>query len=238
MLIDFTARATHSELMDDPDCNGTLLLRTVCQFASINRLVGRYRTILRREVLVDMQREPEREYHLLDMGAGGCDIDAWLLTAARNLGLKLRITACDIDERIIAYARSNYGNVPGLKVVYKDLLADPINETVDYVFANHFLHHLSNGQITTLLKHWYPLVRRKMVFSDLLRSPGSYCGYALLSLFYPHSFARTDGLISIRRGFRPAELVGLAENAGFVRRSRVQHYHPGRLVLTLTSKPE
>ena len=68
MISGFAARAPLSELMDDPGCNETLLLRTVRQFASINRLVGRYRTILRYHVLMDMQREPDREYHLLDMG--------------------------------------------------------------------------------------------------------------------------------------------------------------------------
>ncbi|MCF7818965.1 MAG: methyltransferase domain-containing protein [Kiritimatiellales bacterium] len=232
MLPDFSRRAAMDELMDAPDCDETRLLRTVRQFASINRQVARYRTILKRWVLDDMQDDPAREYHLVDMGAGGCDIDVWLLQAARRRGLKLRITACDMDARTITYARSVYGQTPGLSIRKTDLLVDAFDEPVDYVFANHFLHHLTGEEILRLLRLWQPRVRRRMVFSDLLRSPVSYMGFSALSLFYRDSFARTDGLISIRKGFLPRELAAMADAAtggGF----SVHRLLPGRLVLCI-----
>jgi len=221
------------ELMDDPDCSKELLLRTIRQLASINRLVARYRTILKRRILHDMLKEPDRSYHLVDMGAGGCDIDAWLLRAARKLGLTLRITAVDIDPRIIDYARSTYGAVEGLSIRRFDLLADRLDEPVDYVFANHFLHHLPNEEIIRLLRIWQPLVRRRMVFGDLLRDRLSYLGFSLLSLFYRNSFARHDGLVSIRRGFRAGELAALARNARPGLPCSIQRLAPGRLVLCM-----
>jgi len=210
---DLSVRATINELMDESGCDKKKLLRTVRQFASINRWVSRYRTLLKRWVLDDMQNDPAREYHLVDMGAGGCDIDVWLLKAARQRGLKLRITACDMDARIIAQARSTFGHTQGLAIRETDLLIDTFDEPVDYVFANHFLHHLTSEEIIRLLQLWQPRVRRKLVFSDLLRSPAAYFGYSALSLFYPNSFARTDGLISIRKGFLPNELTALADAA-------------------------
>jgi hypothetical protein len=231
MLPDLSVRATLHELMDEPDCDETRLLRTVRQFASINRLVGRYRTILRNTVLADMRKDPDREYHLVDMGAGGCDIDVWLLRAARRAGLKLRITACDIDERIIGYAQSEYGDEPGLTIQNRDLLSGPVPASVDYVFANHFLHHLTNAQIVGLIRKWEPLVRRKMVFSDLHRLRSAYAGYTVFALFFPKSFARVDGLISIRRGFVPGDLAALANQALPTGHFSIHQYTPGRLVL-------
>jgi 2-polyprenyl-3-methyl-5-hydroxy-6-metoxy-1,4-benzoquinol methylase len=227
------ARATIDELMDAPDCDEIRLLRTIRQFASINRLVARYRTILKREVLADMMLDPDREYHLVDMGAGGCDIDVWLLKAARKRGLKLRISACDIDSRIIQYARSTYGNTPGLDIRKADLLDDSFCEPVDYVFANHFLHHLTDAQITALLRLWTPRVRRRLVFSDLRRDPASYLGFAVLSLLYPHSFTRIDGLISIRKGFKYTELMSFAREAVGVQVFCMNQLRPGRLVLCI-----
>lgn len=227
-------RAEVAELMDAPDCDETRLLRTVRQFASINRLVSRYRTILKREVLADMMKEPHREYHLVDMGAGGCDIDAWLLKAARRRGLKLRISACDLDPRIIRHARSTFGNIQGLDIRKADLLADSFDGPVDYVFANHFLHHLTEEQIVALLRLWVPRVRRSMVFSDLCRDSVAYLGYSTLSLLYPNSFARTDGLISIRRGFVPSELAAFAKEAIPSETFSIQRYIPARLVLCIT----
>lgn len=233
MWPDFARRATRAELMDAPDCDKTLLLRTVRQFAAINRLVARYRTILSRWVLDDMLSDPKRPYHLVDMGAGGCDIAVWLLAAARKRGLDLRVTACDLDPRIIAYAHSAFGQVPGLAIQQKDLLAAPPDEPVDYVFANHFLHHLGEADIVRLLRLWQPHVRRRLVFSDLLRDPRAYLGYAALSLGYPRSFARTDGLISISKGFLPGELAAVADQALPNGGHAVHRMAPGRLVLCL-----
>jgi len=230
MLPDLSIRATLDERMDAPNCNEAKLLRTIRQFASINRQVARYRTILKRWVLADMQ--PGKEYHLIDMGAGGCDIDAWLLKAAHQQGLKLRITACDMDPRIIAYARSVFGHTPGLEIRETNLLTDQFDEPVDYVFANHFLHHLTSEEIIRLLQLWQPLVRRRMVFSDLPRSLTAYWGYSALSLLYPNSFARIDGLISIRKGFLPKELEALADAATHCDFS-VHRLLPGRLVLCI-----
>lgn len=231
MYPDLTARATLSELMDAPDCDETLLLRTVRQFAAINRLVTRYRKILKRWVIADMQLHPAQTYHLVDMGAGGCDIDVWLLKAARRKGLNLHVTACDTDPRIIAYAQSRYPNVEGLAFRRTDVLSDPIATPVDYVFANHFLHHLTNEQIVHLLRKWEPFVRRRMVFSDLHRIRSAYAGYAVFSSFFPRSFARMDGLISIRRGFLPGELDALAKQAVPAGTFSIQQHMPGRLVL-------
>ncbi len=213
MLPDFAIRSSMPELMDDPACSKELLLRTVRQFASINRLVARYRSILKRWVLADMLKAPNRPYHLVDMGAGGCDIDVWLLGAAQRLGLNLRITACDLDQRIIDYARSTYGQTYGLSIRQMDLLASRPGDRVDYVFANHFLHHLPNEDIIRLLQFWKPHVTRRMVFSDLERNPLAYLGFSALSLFYRKSFARSDGLVSIRRGFRSGELESLSREA-------------------------
>ena len=233
MIPDLSSRADIAELMDDPACNEAMLLRTVRQFASINRRVARYRTILKRWVLADMMKAPQKHYRLVDMGAGGCDIDAWLLKAARRRGLSLEIIACDLDPRIISHARSTFGQTPGLEIREADLLDDLFDEPVDYVFANHFLHHLADTEIMRLLKLWRPRVRRRMVFSDLLRDPAAYLGYSVLSLLYPGSFARFDGLISIRRGFVPAELASLALDAIPEIKHSIHQYIPGRLVLCI-----
>lgn len=233
MRPDFSKRSGMSELMDDPSCDDKLLLRTIHQFASINFLVSRYRSILKRWVLADMLKEPNRPYHLVDMGAGGCDIDAWLLGTALRLGLNLRVTACDLDERIINYARETYGHVSGLSIRNMDLLTGRPGETIDFVFANHFLHHLSNDNIIHLLRFWQPHVRRRLVFSDLERTRKAYLGFNALSLFYRNSFARYDGLISIQRGFTPEELETLARQALPESTYRVDRLIPGRLAFCI-----
>lgn len=232
-------RADEPERMDSPDCDEDTLLRTIDQFDSINQLVSRYRPILTRYVLADMLQEPERDWHLLDMGAGGCDIDVWLLAEARQRGLSLRITACDVDARIVRHTQAKRGQVPGLTICRLDVLQDDVPEPVDYVFGNHFLHHLTNQEIVELLRRWGPRVRRRMIFSDLARKRISYAGFNLLSLFYRDSFAREDGLLSIRKGFRVSELYELACAAGIPEPAlTVRTWFPGRLTLLVPAAPD
>jgi 2-polyprenyl-3-methyl-5-hydroxy-6-metoxy-1,4-benzoquinol methylase len=186
-----------------------------------------------------MLKKPGQPYHLVDMGAGGCDIAVWLLHTARKRGLNLRITACDLDPRILDYARTTYGNTEGLTFRQTDLLAGQFDEPVDFVFANHFLHHLSDRQIVDLIRLWQPQVRHRMVLSDLERNRFSYLGFSIFARIYRRSFTRSDGLISILRGFRPRELDALAREAIGTAPARVHRLAPGRLALCIQgNRPE
>lgn len=231
---DLSTRSVELEAMDDPACPEAPLQQTVQQFASINRMLARYRSLLKRWVLEDMRPGGSTPYCLLDLGAGGCDIPVWLLAAARRRRQDLRVIAWDSDPRVVAYARRCRGATPGLTIVQADALSHPIPESVDYLFANHFLHHLPDAAIVSLLQRWVPRVRRRLVFSDLSRSRWSCIGFGLLTLgLWRNSFARADGLLSIRRGFRADELLGLAARAGLAGCSHVVRLYPGRLALVI-----
>lgn len=233
MSLSLAIRSQEPEIMDAPDCSEDQLLRTLQQFSSINRILSRYRMILKRWVLNDMLREPSRDYHLVDLGAGGCDIAVWILAAARRLGLKLRVTACDADPRIARYARATHGNTAGLTILEKDVRECPVDDSVDYLFANHFLHHLADPEIVDLVQNWAPRVRCRMLFSDLQRSRLAYLGFSLFSILYRNSFIREDGLISIRRGFIATELEAFVDSGLPGIRRAVHRFHPGRLVLVI-----
>ncbi|MCC5847697.1 MAG: methyltransferase domain-containing protein [Verrucomicrobia bacterium] len=199
----FQDRARDEEQMDHPDCDPTQLFRTLDQFHGINRCFSRARGLLRRTFLADMQ--PGRRYHLVDLGAGACDLPVWLLAAARKRKLDLRITAVDADPRIIDYARKRYGHIGGLHIREGNALELETFAPFDYLFANHFLHHLPDEEISILLAEAHRLCQRGFVISDLRRSPWSYLGFSLFARVYRRSFSRADGLISIRKGFQPRD---------------------------------
>jgi len=232
LLPDLSRRALLPELMDDPHCDADRLLRTVRQFALINRLVSRYRTILTDGVLDDMARDPGRAYHLVDVGAGGCDIGCWLLRRAQSRGLQLRMTAIDADSRITEDARRRCRGVEGLTILEGNLFDVIDGMSFDYVFANHLLHHLQDVAIVKLLAAVGGKARRASIFSDLLRSRAAYAGYSLLAgLCWHRSFAWYDGRLSIRKGFLPDELLSLARRSGCLPAAQVTTHFPGRVVL-------
>lgn len=217
--------------MDDPGCDETLLLRTVDQFQWINKMVGRYRSILSRFVIADMLRDRHRPYHFMDLGAGGCDISVWLLQQAERHGLHLHVTAIDGDERIVEHARKKHRNIHGLDIQHADLRQLKKYGPTDYMFMNHVLHHLPDPFIPHLLTQVHKHCKRRWIISDLVRSRVCYAAFHALGLFARQSFAFEDGRRSIRRAFIESDLRRYLQQAGLSASARVMQLFPGRLVM-------
>jgi 2-polyprenyl-3-methyl-5-hydroxy-6-metoxy-1,4-benzoquinol methylase len=230
--LDFRTRWAGAERMDDPACDESALCRTVDQFASLNRLVSRYRSILSRWVLDDMRTtDVGRVWHLADLGAGGCDIPVWLLREARRRGLRLTVTAIDADPRIVRHARRIQGHELDLDIRFGNLIDIDALGPVDYLFANHVLHHLPDEAIPAVLARMHAAARRRWVVSDLSRSRWAYVGFHILGPLYRDSFALEDGLRSIRRGFTIPELTAHLHAAGLAGKASLHRLVPARLCL-------
>lgn len=236
MPLDFSRRWGGVEVMDDPACDEAMLLRTLAQFRWINRLVSRYQRILTRYVLADMAHEPGCSYHLIDAGAGGCDMAVWLLRAARRRGLSLRVTAIDGDARTVAYATRVAGAEPGLAIVRADLLALDAYGPADYIFSNHVVHHLPDAVIRDFFRVMDRVATRRWVVSDLCRSAPAYAGFQVLGRCFRNSFAFEDGKRSIRRSLRPDEVRAHLAAVGALARGRVSTLLPGRLLAVVDTR--
>ena len=233
MFHSLAERSHEPELMDLPDSDELRLLRTVRQFGLINSLLTRSKALLKQHVVRDMLRRPQNCFSLLDLGSGGCDIGRWLARyVARNSKKQLRVTCLDHDSRVYSYARAKCADTPGVEVVLgsaRDLDRLP---RYDYIFANHFLHHLTNDRLTGMLELICRRARYLFIINDLLRSPLSYVGYSLFAAAFLHrSFAGYDGKLSIRKGFLPDELRALLTGISCVWAIKVQTRFPGRVFL-------
>jgi 2-polyprenyl-3-methyl-5-hydroxy-6-metoxy-1,4-benzoquinol methylase len=198
---------TDREIMERPDADVQQLLRTIRQFKLINFLFSGSRRLLREHVFPCMEQERERIYTLLDVGAGGCDIAIWAVREARKRGLKLKVTALDNDARILPLAHRAIQGYPEVRIVAGDALDLAPLGTFDFVFSNHFLHHLGWDEIGIFLEQAAARTRLAFVMNDLKRSPWAYLGCTIfIGLLARGSFAFHDGRLSIRRGFLPEEL--------------------------------
>ncbi len=224
-------RLDREELMDDPQTDCNALYATLDQFVLINRLLSRSRTLLARYIVSDMIKRGLKSCSLVDIGAGGCDLSVWLIRYCAQRGISLSVTCVDHDPRVTEYARKKYGRTPGLNIIQTDarkLAGD--SDGYDYLFANHFLHHLKDDEISPMLKLMQGLCRYRFLINDLKRSALSYIGYSLGALLLRNSFAFVDGRISICRGFTHDELISFCKEAG-LRNAKVGRVNPGRLYI-------
>ncbi|MEI6211950.1 MAG: methyltransferase domain-containing protein [bacterium] len=229
---DFSCRARLVEEMDKPDCSGERLCRTLAQFETINRLVSRCRSVLRQRILSDLARDVSRTHRLVDLGAGGCDIDRWLIDCCRRRRWKLQITAVEHDPRVMQYARAANRDYPEIQFCEADVLDARNLDGADYVFSNHLLHHLPDEQCVALLRLLDRVAPRVYLLCDIRRSPTAYKLFSCLApLLFRRSFIAPDGLVSIRRSFTLPEAHALLRAAAPAHPVCVRSLPPGRLVI-------
>ena len=206
--------------------------RTIRQFRLINYLLSASNRLLREHFFSIMEREPDRIYTLLDVGAGGCDIAVRAACEARQRGLKLNITALDNDKRILPIAYQAIRDYPEIRIVEGNALDLSRLGSFDFVFSSHLLHHLAWDDIKIFLDSIIAQTRLAFVMNDLKRSNMAYLGFTIFSwLLTPRSYHFHDGRLSIRRGFLPEELRNFITSNFPNRAIQVEETYPARVVL-------
>lgn len=229
-------RIFEPEHMDMPDADVPKLLRTVRQFALINRLFSRSQTLLTQHVVAP-NRKTGRDISIIDVGAGGGDIMRALVRKCRTEGIACRVTLLDNDRRILRQTEQACRSFPEIHIQEGSIDDLPRLGSFDYVFSNHLLHHFSNADIPAVLKKMYDASSRMMIVNDLHRTVSAYGAYAIFSgIFLHRSFAAFDGLLSIRKGFRTDELAQYAASAGIGPQAKIKQHLPARISL-VAAKP-
>ncbi len=236
-------RSREREIMDDPDSDRELLENTLRQFPRTNRLLSRMHHLLDRYFLRDMEARlkthrvsRDKTFTILDVGAGACDIPLWLAAQARKRGIPVDITCIDHDSRVVEFARERVAHDPDVTVQPGSAL--DIAGRYDYIMCNHVLHHLDDGEIRRFFQGTYHSCGRRILINDLLRSYWSIIGFWLFATcFLRDSFARTDGIISVRKGFRRVEIEEIIATCPWSTPGtdyRIGHTLPGRLYVVAT----
>lgn len=194
------------ELMDDPACDPDQLRATLRRFDTINRTLSGWGTVYRAHIRPHLA-SLGRPARVLDLGCGGGDVVSRLARAAAQDGLDAEWVGVDPDPRAIEVARSR---TPPPRTAFRctdsaALLA--AGERFDLVLSNHVLHHLTPGELSSFTEESRRLSRGIVLHSDIARSRTAYALYSIyITPFAPGTFLRTDGLRSIRRSYRRAEL--------------------------------
>ncbi|MFZ5816417.1 MAG: methyltransferase domain-containing protein [Bacillota bacterium] len=208
------SRAEEPERMDDRSIGGRELEEALLQLGLINRLLGAAWVTL--EGVVRLWRGAGRpaRLHLLDVGAGAGDLNRLLLRWGRLRGVDLRVTLLDIHPETCAHAARRYRDEPRVQVEQGDLFHLPPGRA-DIVTASLVLHHLATPELPSALLSLRRAARLGVVVNDLHRHPlaAGLIGIAT-RLLSRNPMIRHDAPLSVRRGFRAAELEALRSTPG------------------------
>jgi ubiquinone/menaquinone biosynthesis C-methylase UbiE len=213
-VVDFSARSTETELMDDLSRPDSEFVEAYNELTAINKHLGGIRAIER--------FLPPDAVTVLDVASGGCDVGEALMQR-RNC----RVTSLDMNLRGLKRAGQT-------TPVAGDALQLPFSDsTFDAVICSLSFHHLTNAECVSVLREMWRVARRIVIVNDLHRNRLAHASIRILSaLFSRSTMFRNDAAASVRRAFRPAELGEVAEKAGVP--ARVYRSFPYRLVLVAT----
>ncbi len=228
-FVDLKQRLEEEELMDQPDADTGRLQKTIEQFDLINRLFSAGLRLFKKHLAPLIAADPHREWTMLDFGSGGADIDRALVRYCRRRGWKVKITALDLDPRLLPWARELCRGYPEITPVTGSVFDMESLGKFDFIMSNHTLHHLPYPDVRRAVELSKKNARHAFLLNDLKRSFWAYIGYTIFAgLFTRGSLAFIDGRTSIRRGFTrdelERELAGLDIRIGQTSPARIYLY--------------
>jgi ubiquinone/menaquinone biosynthesis C-methylase UbiE len=200
-LPDLGSRSTEPELLDQ-GVSESEARRSLGDLRFANRWLGG-----RRGLLAATRPHVAGGGRLLDVGCASADLPAFL---CERIGAPVLAVGVDIKVLHVRDA------APEVRVVVADVHALPFpDRAFDVVTASHFLHHFDGKDLVAVLRGLLRLARRALVVSELHRAQVPHLfGRVFFPLLFESPVSVSDGLASIRRGFRPGELRAALDDAG------------------------
>lgn len=200
--------------MDDARLDLADYQRCLTELAVVNRLTFTHRPTLR--WLARQTRALPRggEFSVLDVGYGDGDLLRAIARWAHRRGLKAHLSGIDLNPRSAAAARG--ATPPDMSIDYRtgDVFAYQPDRPVDFIVSSQVAHHLSDEEIVELLTWLETNSVYGWHLADLHRHSFAYYGFPVLArLMRSHRIIRSDGMISIARGFRRADLQAFLDKA-------------------------
>jgi ubiquinone/menaquinone biosynthesis C-methylase UbiE len=212
----FDKRSNELERIDTGDYTEGEYRTFLREIRFINRWIGDRRA-LRKSLLRIIEELDLREFSLLDVGAGSGEILIEIARFAQRRQDRVFLVGLDLNEMAvesIAAQRATYSEVNSVR---GDALDLPFADAAfDYAICSLFTHHFTDDGVVEVMREMKRVSRRGVYVIDLHREPGAYRMYKLFcAVFRISKLVREDGLLSIKKGFQPDELLELARRAGF-----------------------
>ncbi len=189
------------EILDAPDVDPSVVRRSLADVALANRLFGGVQAVLGELRTVFPELPPKAT--LLDVGTGIGDIPERARAEAAESGVRLTTFGLDASLELARACRARTA-----AALCADALRLPLpDRCVDVVTCSQLLHHFEGESARRLLRELDRVARVRVIVADLRRHWLAAAGIWLVS--FPlrfHPVSRHDGVVSVLRGFTPAEL--------------------------------
>lgn len=233
----FATRSLKLERIDTGDYTPDEYRRFLSEIRFINKYLGERRA-LRKTLFHQIETQQLQEFSVLDVGAGSGEVLQTIAEFGRNTGRQADLTGIDLNEFSAESIHGGSENFTEIKAVRGDAFRLPFADaSFDFAMCSLFTHHFTDENVVKILRETKRVSRRGIFVIDLHRHGVAYFLYKLFcTAFRISPLVRDDGLLSIKRSFRPDELKKIAVASG-LNNIAVRRVAPFRLVLTAPESP-
>ncbi|MFD0939270.1 methyltransferase domain-containing protein [Pedobacter boryungensis] len=208
MWIDTSRRSAAPEIMDDFKLEGEILRDALDKIASINRLLGGNKVTLN-GVKELIRNKPNQEIiRIIDIGCGNGDMLRALADYGKSNNLNFELIGIDANNFTVDHARNLSVDYENISYECKDIFENLDKKTdCEIMLCTLTLHHFTDEDIIRLIQNFKNSAKLGIVINDLHRSAIAYYLFSVLCfVFRLNDMSREDGLVSILRGFKKADL--------------------------------
>lgn len=203
--------------MDDFSLDNDELTTALDDIAKINRFLGGNAVTLD-GVKYLLKKLPEHsEITIMDFGCGSGDMLRMLSKYGAANSLKFNLIGIDANEATIRHAENCSADYKEITYLAEDIFKYDFSPyKIDIALITLTLHHFKDEDVLKILRTVNNLVTTGTVVNDLQRSKLAYRLFqAIIFIFRLDKMTADDGLISILRGFKKAELEKYASALNF-----------------------
>lgn len=206
MPINTSKRSDAPEMMDDFAMEGEILRDALDKLASINKLLGGNAVTINGVKKLLNSIDKNQRIRIVDIGCGNGDMLRILADFAKQKQLNFELIGVDANQFTINHAKQLSINYQNISYQCEDIFKDQIVDC-DIILCTLTLHHFKDQEIIALLTRFKKAASLGMVINDLQRSALAYYLFiGLCFVFGLNHMSKEDGLVSILRGFKKADL--------------------------------
>jgi 2-polyprenyl-3-methyl-5-hydroxy-6-metoxy-1,4-benzoquinol methylase len=207
------------ELLDLPPENYSQaeLAGSLADIRKVNRFLGDNHATLRFfPALISGITAADGTVRVLDVATGSADIPVAIVNWARKHGIKVAVTAVDVNPEVVREAAAFTKAYPEITVAVANGFSLPFGDrSFDIVMCVKTLHHFSEEETVRWMRELSRVASAGYIIMDIRRSWVAWLLITLLTrLFTRNRLTRYDGPLSVLRSYTVAELTALAGKAG------------------------
>ena len=211
--VDLACRAGGPEILDGDDVGPDTYDAVMNDLASVSRVMLAHAPTIGFLERATRGLARGSGISVLDVGFGEGDLLRRIGRWARRRGLRAELAGIDLNPRSADAARAR--TPATMPIDYRTGDVFGCDRQADFIVSSLFAHHLDDAGVVRYLGWMQRHARSGWFINDLHRHELAYHGFGVAArLARWHPIVRQDGMLSVARGFRPADWRALLDQAG------------------------